>query len=115
MGMDDENSPLSYLDFDTFEVIGETVNKSKPNNPHPTTLRRNTLSQGRNQDLISAMQRLNVSRGLKSLTGPIGEGEGVDMELINQIMNTQKSLNLIEDAKYPESKMTPENYTVSTT
>jgi hypothetical protein len=26
-------------------------------------------------------------------------------------MNTQKSLNLIEDAKYSESKMTPGNYT----
>ncbi len=110
-GMDDENSPLSYLDFDTFNILGEKVNKSKPNHPHPTTLRRNTISQGKNQDLVSAMQRLNVSRGLKSLTSPIGEGMGVDMELIEQIMNTQKSLNLIEDAKYSESKMTPENYT----
>ena len=57
------------------------------------------------------MQRLNVSRGLKSLTSPIGEGMGIDMELIEQIMNTQKNLNLIEDAKYSESKMGPGNYT----
>jgi len=110
-GMDDENSPLSYLDFDTFNILGEKVNVSKPNHPHPTTLRRNTISQGKNQDLVSAMQRLNVSRGLKSLTSPIGEGMGVDMELIEQIMNTQKSLNLIEDAKYSESRMVPEDYT----
>lgn len=108
-GMDDENSPLSYLDFDTFKIIGDNLKKDP--NLDKTLLRRNTLSQGRNQDLISAMQRLNVSRGLKSLTSPIGEGMGVDMELIEQIINTQKSLNLIEDAKYSESKMTPENYT----
>lgn len=111
-GMDDENSPLSYLDFDTFNILGEKVNKSKPN---PTTLRRNTISQGKNQDLVSAMQRLNVSRGLKSLTSPIGEGMGIDMELIEQIMNTQKSLNLIEDAKYSESRMGPEDYTETPT
>ncbi len=107
-GMDDENSPLSQLDFDTFQTIGEEV-KRNPGNK--LALRRNTISQGKNQDLVSAMQRLNVSRGLKSLTSPIGEGMGIDMELIKQIMNTQKSLNLIEDAKYSESKMTPGNYT----
>ena len=108
-GMDDENSPLSYLDFDTFKVIGENF-KNNPN-LDPTVLRRNTISKGKNQDLVSAMQRLNVSRGLKSLTSPIGEGMGIDMELIEQIMNTQKNLNLIEDAKYSESKMGPGNYT----
>ena len=110
-GLEEENSPFSEMDYDTFRVLGETVKKSKVNRPHPTTLRRNTISQGRNQDLISAMQRLNTSRGLKSLTSPIGEGQGIDMELIEKIMNTQRDLNLIEDAKYSESRMGPEDYT----
>ena len=107
-GLEEENSPFSEMDYDTFRVLGETVKKE------PRTgraLRRNTISQGRNQDLISAMQRLNTSRGLKSLTSPIGEGQGVDMELIEKIMNTQRDLNLIEDAKYSESRMGPEEYT----
>ena len=110
-GLEEENSPFSEMDYDTFRVLGETVKKAKVNRPHPTTLRRNTISQGRNQDLISAMQRLNTSRGLKSFTSPIGEGKGVDMELIEKIMNTQRDLNLIEDAKYSESRMGPEDYT----
>ena len=60
---------------------------------------------------MRAFQRLSTARGLDSLTSHIGPRSGVDMGSVMDIMARHQGIKLLEDAKYPESKMGSEHYT----
>jgi len=111
VGLKDTMSPLSYLDRDVSDYIGIELSRQPIKYHRKDPLRRNFFSQGEREDRIRAFQRLSTARGLDSLTSHIGPRSGVDMGSVMDIMARHQGVNLLEDAKYPESKMSMEHYT----
>lgn len=111
VGLEDPGSPLSYLDNDAADYVGIELSRQPIKYHREEPLRRNFFSQGERENKIKAFQRLNTARGLDSLTSHIGSRSGIDMGNIMDIMSKHGGIQLLEDAKYAENKMTPENYT----
>lgn len=111
VGLEDPGSPLSYLDNDAADYVGIELSRQPIKYHREEPLRRNFFSQGEMENKIKAFQRLNTARGLDSLTSHIGSRSGIDMANIMEIMSKHGAIQLLEDAKYAENKMTPENYT----
>ncbi len=111
VGLEDPGSSLSYLDKDVSDYVGIELSRQPIKYHNVEAQRRNFFSQGERENKIKAFQRLNTARGLDSLTSQIGPRSGVDMGNIMDIMSKHGGIQLLEDAKYPENKMTHENYT----
>jgi hypothetical protein len=111
VGLDDPESPLSYLDKDVSDYVGIELSRRPIKYHNPEAQRRNFFSQGERENRIRAFQRLNTARGLDSLTSHIGRHSGIDTGNIMDIMSRHSGIRLLEDAKYPESKMGREHYT----
>lgn len=111
VGLEDTMSPLSYLDRDVSDYVGIELSRRPTKYHNPEAQRRNFFSQGEREDRIRAFQRLSTARGLDSLTSHIGPRSGVDMGSVMDIMARHQGIKLLEDAKYPESKMGSEHYT----
>jgi hypothetical protein len=110
VGLEDPMSPLSYLDRDVGDYVGIELSRRPIKYHNPETQRRNFFSQGERENRIRAFQRLNTARGLDSLTSHIGPRSGIDMGNIMDIMGKHSGIGLVEDAKYPENKMSREYY-----
>ena len=111
VGLEDPDSPLSYLDKDVGDYVGIELSRRPIKYHNPEAQRRNFFSQGERENRIRAFQRLNTARGLDSLTSHIGPHSGIDTGNIMDIMSRHSGIRLLEDAKYPESKMSQEHYT----
>ena len=113
VGLNDPKSPLYYLDKDSSDTVGIELSRRKSKYPATESMRRNYFSRGNMEDLIKSQQRLKMARGLNNLTSYIGPQSKIDMENILKIIDEHKEGNLLEDSKYSESRMGPEDYVES--
>lgn len=111
LGLNDPDSTLSHLDNDVSDYVGIELSRRPIKYHNPGAQRRNFFSQGEREDRMRAFQRLSTARGLDSLTSHIGPRSGVDMANVMDIMARHQRIKLLDDAKYPESKMGREHYT----
>jgi hypothetical protein len=105
-GFYSDDSPVRFLDEDSAVRV---INDLNSLNQYPSFRRNLIIRESEKDKLISSLQRLNISRGLGEFSSPISEGLGVDMEMIQKIMEEHQQKNLLE-LGYPENKMTKEFY-----